>query len=84
MIFFRLLTVALGIVIVVIIAEAKFFQSQAYEFFLFAVMMFIDMALFGLLAMRYKYISDKSDSEDGIAIEEDKRKTFTNNAFQDD
>lgn len=83
-----LLTVAFGNVIVVIIAELKFFQSQAYEFFLFAVMMFIDMAIFGLLAMRYTYVKnvdskDDSDMENGIPIE-DKRKTFTNNAFQEE
>ncbi|KAG5684401.1 hypothetical protein PVAND_013636 [Polypedilum vanderplanki] len=41
-----LLTVAFGNVFVVIIAEAKFFQSQAHEFFLFSVMMFIDMVIF--------------------------------------
>lgn len=81
-----LLTVAFGNVIVVIIAEAKFFQSQAHEFFLFAVMMFIDMALFGLLAMRYKYVNcEKGDDvENAIQIEEKPTKTFTNNAFQDD
>lgn len=82
-----LLTVALGNVIVVIIAEAKFFSSQANEFFLFSVMMFVDMAIFGLLAMRYKYVNDDSksenDTEQGIPIEETK-KTFTNKAFQDD
>lgn len=80
-----LLTVAFGNVIVVIIAEAKFFNSQANEFFLFAVMMFIDMAFFALLAMHYKYVQEKSDDiENAIAIDDTKRKTFTNNAFQDD
>lgn len=83
-----LLTVAFGNVIVVIIAEAKIFQSQAHEFFLFAVMMFIDMVVFGLLAMRYKYVTTsdskvEADIENAIPIE-DKRKTFTNNAFQED
>lgn len=83
-----LLTVAFGNVIVVVIAEAKIFQSQAYEFFLFAVMMFIDMLIFGLLAMKYKYVTnsdskDDGDMENGIPID-DKRKTFTNNAFQED
>jgi solute carrier family 15 oligopeptide transporter 1 len=85
-----LLTVALGNVIVVIIAEAKFFESQSNEFFLFAVMMFIDMAIFALLAMKYKYVNtseskrNEDDTENGIPIEENKKKTFTNNAFQDD
>lgn len=81
-----LLTVAFGNVIVVIIAEAKFFESQAHEFFLFAVMMFIDMGLFALLAMRYTYVKIANDNNDveSLPIEENKRKTFTNNAFQDD
>lgn len=81
-----LLTVAFGNIIVVVIAEAKIFQSQANEFFLFAVMMFIDMAIFAFLAMRYKYVSndkkDDGDIENDIPI--DVRKTFTNNAFQED
>ncbi|KAG5684395.1 hypothetical protein PVAND_013630 [Polypedilum vanderplanki] len=84
-----LLTVAFGNVFVVIIAEAKFFQSQAHEFFLFSVMMFIDMVIFVLLAMKYKYVNTNNskrddDAENGIQIEENKKKTFTNNAFQDD
>lgn len=83
-----LLTVAFGNVIVVIIAEAKFFQLQSHEFFLFAVMMLIDMAIFGLLAMNYKYVTNKpvtkfDDTENAIPID-DKKKTFTNNAFQED
>nr|XP_053644505.1 peptide transporter family 1-like isoform X2 [Cherax quadricarinatus] len=41
-----LLTVSFGNLIVVIIAEAKFFKSQAMEFFLFAVLMFVDMIIF--------------------------------------
>ena len=83
-----LLTVAFGNVIVVIIAELKIFQSQAHEFFLFAVLMFIDMAVFGLLAVKYKYVTnnDKNETdslEHGIPID-DKKKTFTNNAFQEE
>lgn len=82
-----LLTVAFGNVIVVIIAEAKIFQSQANEFFLFAALMIIDMAIFGLLAMRYKYVTStdkKSDGDAETAIPIDSRKTFSNNAFQED
>ncbi|XP_055536009.1 peptide transporter family 1-like [Wyeomyia smithii] len=52
---FWLLTVAIGNMLVVFIAEAKFVQSQSIEFFLFAVLMFLDMAFFMILAMRYKY-----------------------------
>lgn len=49
-----LLTVAFGNVIVVIIAEAALFDSQASEFFLFAGLMFIDMLVFMFMAYRYK------------------------------
>ena len=82
-----LLTVAFGNVIVVIIAEAKIFHSQAHEFFLFAALMVVDMAVFGYLAMRYKYVTNegkKDDDCDVNAIPIDTRKTFTNDAFQED
>ncbi|EDV95373.1 peptide transporter family 1 [Drosophila grimshawi] len=48
-----LLTVAFGNVIVVIIAELKFFESQASEFFLFASIMFVDMLVFMWFAHFY-------------------------------
>lgn len=51
-----LLTVAFGNLIVVIITGAKFFESQTYEFFLFAGLMFVDMIVFTWLAIRYKEI----------------------------
>merc|ERR1712241_1452740 len=50
-----LLTVAFGNVIVIIIAEAKAFNDQASEFFMFAVLMFIDMGIFSVMAYFYKY-----------------------------
>ncbi|XP_032597165.1 peptide transporter family 1 [Drosophila grimshawi] len=49
-----LLTVAFGNVIVVIIAEAALFESQASEFFLFAGLMFVDMLVFMFMAYNYK------------------------------
>lgn len=51
---FWLLTVAFGNVIIVLIAEAEFFESQVYEFILFAVLMFVDMLIFVFLAYNYK------------------------------
>ncbi|CAG9803152.1 unnamed protein product [Chironomus riparius] len=51
-----LLTVAFGNLIVVIITGAKFFESQTYEFFLFAGLMFLDMIVFSWLAIRFKEI----------------------------
>uniref|UniRef100_A0A1A9Z1Z8 Oligopeptide transporter 1 n=1 Tax=Glossina pallidipes TaxID=7398 RepID=A0A1A9Z1Z8_GLOPL len=49
-----LLTVAIGNVIVVIVAELALFDSQASEFFLFAGLMFVDMLLFMVVAYYYK------------------------------
>ncbi|KAK7028074.1 hypothetical protein SK128_016345, partial [Halocaridina rubra] len=64
-----LLTVAFGNLIVVVIAEAKFFSRQALEFFLFAALMFVDMIIFAILASRYKYIGDQEeDCTAGIDI----------------
>jgi len=48
-----LLTVAFGNLIVVIIAEAKFFDEQSKEFFLFAGLIFVAMGVFSFLAWRY-------------------------------
>jgi len=48
-----LLTVAFGNVIVIIVAEAKAFDSQASEFFMFACLMIVDMIIFAWLAWRY-------------------------------
>jgi hypothetical protein len=48
-----LLTVAFGNLIVVIVAEAKFFEEQSKEFFLFAGLMFVDMLIFMVMAWRY-------------------------------
>lgn len=50
---FWLLTVAFGNIIVVVVAELKFFQSQASEFFLFAGLMFVDMLIFMWFAHFY-------------------------------
>lgn len=60
-----LMTVAFGNLIVVIVAEAKFFDRQVNEFLLFAGLMTIDMIIFGVIAYYYKY-ADLSDdiSED--------------------
>ncbi|KAL5278312.1 SLC15A1 family protein [Megaselia abdita] len=65
------LTVAFGNVIVVIIAEANIFDSQANEFFLFAGLMFVDMIAFAILAYFYKPNNpNKSVDEDSEVTEE--------------
>ena len=50
------LTVAFGNLLIIIIAELKLFDSQKYEFALFAVLMFVDMAIFAWLAYRFQAI----------------------------
>lgn len=50
-----LLAVAFGNIIVVIVAEVSFFDSQASEFFLFAGCMVVNVVLFIWLASRYTY-----------------------------
>ncbi|XP_042222595.1 solute carrier family 15 member 1-like isoform X2 [Homarus americanus] len=71
-----LLTVSFGNLIVVIIAEAKFFKSQAMEFFLFAILMFIDMILFAMIAYRYKYIDELAVENNDKTEESEKGKCF--------
>merc|ERR1712061_121439 len=48
-----LLTVAFGNIIVILVAEAKLFDEQASEFFMFAGLMLIDTLVFIFLAWRF-------------------------------
>lgn len=70
------LTVAVGNLIVVIVAEAKFFDAQKWEFVMFAVLMFVDMGIFAVLAYYYKSIPlknyDEDDANTTLPIEEKK------------
>lgn len=59
-----LLTVAFGNAILMIVVEIKFFESQAYEFLLFAILMFVDMIVFIILARRYKSSGDPNAVQD--------------------
>ena len=52
-----LLTVAFGNIIVIIVAEAKAFEEQASEFFMFAGLMLVDTLIFIWLAWRYEMIT---------------------------
>lgn len=65
-----LLTVSFGNVIVIVIAEVKFFDSQASEFFLFSGLMAVDVIFFIALAMRYKYtnVCNSSDASDDVNV----------------
>lgn len=57
-----LLTVAFGNLIIAIIADAKIFPFQSYEFFFFAGLMIIDMGIFALMA--YYYVPSKLAEEE--------------------
>jgi len=66
-----LLTVAFGNIIVIIVAEAKAFNDQASEFFMFACLMLVDMGIFMWLAWRYtpRYVREDQDMvmKNGVA-----------------
>lgn len=55
MIAFMFFTIALGDFIVAIISGVSFFKSQVIEYFFFASIMALDVALLIFLARRYKY-----------------------------
>lgn len=56
-----LLSVAIGNMIVVVIAEVKFVNTQSAEFALFATLMLVDMVIFLYLARNYQY-TDQTDT----------------------
>lgn len=58
-----LLAVAIGNVIVMIIAGSRLFSSQVHEFLLFAILMLVDMLLFMVLAYYYKGVEYDTPSE---------------------
>lgn len=53
------LTVAVGSLFVIFISGFALFKSQAFEFFFFAGILFLDMILFVILAIRYKYVEQE-------------------------
>lgn len=64
------LTVAIGNTIVIIIVGAKLFTSQANEFFLFAILIFVDMLVFIGLAANYRpSVFNDDDDEDDYQLE---------------
>ncbi|KAF5306062.1 hypothetical protein FQA39_LY09040 [Lamprigera yunnana] len=65
------LSVAVGNFLVIIITQAKFFKSQAYEFFLFAILIVADMIIFTEMAIRYKAVVPEADSSEFILTNED-------------
>jgi len=63
-----LLTVAFGNIIVIIVAEAKAFNDQASEFFMFACLMLVDMGIFMWLAYRYTPRYVRSETDNGMQM----------------
>ncbi|XP_014488865.1 PREDICTED: peptide transporter family 1-like isoform X2 [Dinoponera quadriceps] len=79
-----LLTVAFGNLIVVIISEVSIFDRQAYESFLYAGLMLIDMLVFTVMSLFYKYVDipNEENSEEDIALE--KKSGNVNIAYKED
>ncbi|XP_063972984.1 peptide transporter family 1-like isoform X2 [Diachasmimorpha longicaudata] len=69
-----LLTVAVGNLIVVIIAKAKIFDRQASEFFFFAGLMAVDMIILAVMAKFYRYRNIDNNSQ--VIACEDLHATF--------
>lgn len=59
-----------------------FLLLQALEFFLFAVLMFVDMVAFAALAVRYKYVDQNGEIED--SKEKQGKSGKENEAYSDD
>uniref|UniRef100_H2Y7V0 Solute carrier family 15 member 2 n=1 Tax=Ciona savignyi TaxID=51511 RepID=H2Y7V0_CIOSA len=68
-----LLTVSIGNIIVLIVAEARLVPNQADEYFLFAGLIFAAALIFIILAIRYKYVDEREfyeGDEDQEVLEE--------------
>lgn len=63
MVAFVYLTMAGGNLFMVFISGSRLFESQVYEFLFFAGVMLIDMAIFIVLAIRYKYVKRVDNDE---------------------
>ncbi|KAK1121556.1 hypothetical protein K0M31_010355 [Melipona bicolor] len=80
-----LLTVAIGNLIVVIVAEISIFDRQVFEFILFAGLMFIDIIIFSIMAKFYKYVDTPGDEDASEEIIHMSEKFGTVNAsYRDD
>jgi solute carrier family 15 oligopeptide transporter 1 len=57
-----LLTVAIGNLIVFVVAESQIISNQFYEYLFFAGLMAITTIVFGLIAFFYKYVEDENEA----------------------
>ncbi|XP_076244051.1 peptide transporter family 1 [Calliopsis andreniformis] len=78
------LTVALGNLIVVIIAEGSWFSSQTYEFLLFAGLMLVDIIIFSIMAKFYKYVQLPEEDTMVEEINMDVKNGTANPSYKDD
>jgi len=91
---FWLLTVSIGNIIVLIVAETSLIPSQANEYYLFAGLIAAAAILFMILASQYEYVDESSfhqfDDEDNSSTssvsetEEKSKYARTNEAFEKD
>lgn len=56
-----LMTIAIGNVVVAILSVVMDFESIVWEFLVYASLMFVDMAIFALLANQYTVVSHVND-----------------------
>ncbi|XP_051172240.1 solute carrier family 15 member 1-like [Leptopilina boulardi] len=56
------LSVAIGNLLVIIIIQSQFFNSQANEFFLFAGLILLNMIIFAIMTRQYKFVLLEADS----------------------
>ena len=68
MVSFMSLTAAGGCLIVIFISGVSFFESQAYEFFFFAIIMLIDALLLGFLVTKYKHVASSAAQNESEAV----------------
>lgn len=75
--------VAIGNLIVLIIAESRFISNQVYEYIFFAGIMAIATIIFLILAIFYKYVDNnhenKADNNSELKTNEEKNSVIFNN-----
>ncbi|XP_050300930.1 peptide transporter family 1-like [Anthonomus grandis grandis] len=78
------LSSAVGNLFVIIITQINFFESQAHEFFMFAILIVIDMMVFMEIASKYSFVELEVDSSALIANIPNKPVTNEENIEEED
>lgn len=76
-----LLTTAFGNLLVVIIEGINPFEKQSANFFLYAGIMIVDMLLFVVMAMQYKYVKKEENGNEDLDLGDQKGIGFDNLGF---